>query len=342
MVLNSIEEVANVLEKKVETLKKLEEIKDKLYKTARIPKKNGGKREISKYLCGSKKTKKSTKQRKPRKQKNEKLCKASEVLRDVHDKINNRIFKKLQIPESVHGFVPERSTLTAAQAHVGKKWVVALDISNFFPSVKTEYVYCSLVDYYGFGSEAASFIARIVSYKGGLPQGALTSPMASNVAFAPIDNRIEELCKEHGIIYTRYADDSTFSFDAEEKKDIVLNDIPKIIEEAGYKINTKKTKIFGPNEQHYILGYTVNEKVNVPRKKRKHVENAIHTFVVKHETPIGYAYNPYRYKLVLLGKAYYILHANPKLKRFSKITQMLKEFDTSKYTFKAVIWNVKL
>ena len=36
--------------------------------------------------------------------------------------------------ERAHGFTPNRSIITHAQNHVGRRWVLTLDLSDFFPS----------------------------------------------------------------------------------------------------------------------------------------------------------------------------------------------------------------
>ena len=326
MTLKTINAVATLLEEEAKRLTFLEKIRNRLYDDYYIKKRKGGKREINKYLYLSKKPLDI-------KPADDRLYEASKLLRQVHTKINNRIFKSLEFPESVHGFLPNKSILTAARQHVRKQWIISFDIKDFFPSVKSDYVYDSLVEHYGFGKEAAWLIARLVAYKGRLPQGAVTSPMASNVAFAPIDEKIEKLCKDRGITYTRYADDLTFSFDDESHKDFILAEIPKIVSAAGYRINEKKTKIYGPDDEKYVLGYVVTKKLNVNKTKRRNLEAAIYNFVIKHEIPVKYKDDPMKYKRVLMGKANYILNANPDLGRLAKRKELLRKFDPNQYTF---------
>jgi len=140
--------------------------------------------------------------------------------------------------------------------------MVSLDLHNFFGTVQSNWVLDALKEQ-GYGSDAAWIVARLVSFKGHLPQGAVTSPMASNVAFAKIDRTIQGVCKEEGIVYTRYADDLTFSSNDSLLESIIKDRIVPLIQQAGYAINEKKTKVYDPSDVHYVLGYVVNNKVNV-------------------------------------------------------------------------------
>jgi len=322
--MNTIVGVSGVLEEPAQLLTYLEKIRARLYVDYYISKKSGSKREINCYLYQSEQV-----------QTDERLVEYSKILKRVHTKINNRIFKQIKLPDCVYGFIEERSALLAAKRHVGNPYMVSLDIHNFFGTVRSDYVLEALKRL-GYGNDAAWLIARLVSYKGHLPQGAVTSPMASNIAFMHVDEQVDALCKEAGITYTRYADDMTFSakFDI---KDFVNEKIIPIVTNAGYKINEKKTKYYGPTDIHYVLGYVVNSKVNVLKDKRRNLEAAIYNFVVKHQLPYGE--DPITYKRSLLGQASYMLTANPDLGRLAKRRELLRAFDPNKYEFSRIAIN---
>lgn len=329
-------DVSVILEEEPRLLTFLEKIRNRLYTEYYIKKRSGGKREINTYLYKAKNKEEEYPSIEFNKIYNlEKLTDASLKLKEIHTKINNRIFKELKFPESVHGFIPGKSILSAAKPHVGKRWVISMDIHDFFGSVRSNYVLESLVNNFGFGREAAWLIARLVAHKRRLPQGAVTSPMASNVAFYSADKEIEAFCQEHNITYTRYADDLIFSFNDDSLKDKILNKIPEITEKHGYKINHKKTKVYGPTQIHYVLGYVVNRKLNVNKETRRRLEAAIYNFVHKHQVPYPVK-NYVRYKRSLIGKATHILNANPDLTRLRRFLRELKEFDPNKHEFEYI------
>jgi RNA-directed DNA polymerase len=117
----------------------------------------------------------------------------------------------IQLPNCVYGFVPGRSGVKeAAQHHCPASWVYSLDIRNFFPSITEEQVRVGLVKI-GYANSTASFLSRLLTLDGVLPQGSPASPVISNIVFGPTDDQLVALAEELGVRYTRYADDLVFS-----------------------------------------------------------------------------------------------------------------------------------
>ncbi|MBO93650.1 MAG: hypothetical protein CMI32_01960 [Opitutales bacterium] len=175
--------------------------------------------------------------------------------------------------EAVHGFYPGRSILTNASSHSGKAWVLSCDLKDFFPSTKQAMVETALKRFYGFGEEAGAAILRLVCRGGTLPQGAPTSPHLANLAFFDGDVELERLADEHGLAYTRYADDLTFSGDS--LPDDLEARIEEIVNRAGYRLAKGKTKRMGRHQRQKVTGLVVNDGVKLPRSQRRRLR-AIH------------------------------------------------------------------
>ena len=133
--------------------------------------------------------------------------------------------------EKAHGFFPGRSILSNATEHTGKAWVLSCDLKDFFPSTKQTKVEAVLKRFHGFGEEARAAVLRLVCRGGALPQGAPTSPHLANLAFFQGDEELSDLADAHGLAYTRYADDMTFSGDA--LPDDLEEKIEEIVDRAG-------------------------------------------------------------------------------------------------------------
>jgi len=298
----------------VQTLTYLEKIRGKLYTDFYVQKHNGKKREINMYLCDSKD------------QADEKLVEYSKLLKTVHRKLKD-LLDEIPLPEMVFGFRKNETIKTCALKHVGKRYLISLDIQDFFPSTRSDQVLNALKAE-GWDEMGAWLVARLVAHKGRLPQGAITSPVASNIAFKKYDLALSEYCQKHGFVYTRYADDITLSTDQDISNEIdqIVSEVESII--APYKINRAKTKVYEPGEPHYVLGMIVNRKVNVPKPQRRLVRAMVHNFVHKHVIPYGVE-DLSKYKRQLMGKLGYCLYVN-RIPSLERLYEELKKFDPNK------------
>jgi hypothetical protein len=138
-------------------------------------------------------------------------------------------FEKLPVHSAAHGFLPARSVLTNALAHVGADVVVKLDVKDFFPTISWKRVK-GLLRKAGVSEQVATLLAllcteaprQLVEFREQtlyvatgqrcLPQGAPTSPAITNALCLRMDQRLSALARSLGCTYTRYADDLTFSF----------------------------------------------------------------------------------------------------------------------------------
>ena len=116
---------------------------------------------------------------------------------------------------SAHGFIQPTSVVTNARAHTGKRWVLNIDLEDFFPTVNFGRIRgLFLKPPFDMAPAAATVCAQIVTYRNGLPQGAPTSPVLSNLIAVPLDRALLRLvAPARASTYSRYADDITFSTD---------------------------------------------------------------------------------------------------------------------------------
>lgn len=177
-----------------------------------------------------------------------------------------------------HGFVRERSIMTNAHAHRGRRYVLNIDLEDFFPSINLGRVRGVLMKDKRFmlHERVATAIAQIACQNGKLPQGSPCSPVMSNIVGRLLDIRMVRLAKEYGCRYTRYADDITLSTNekvfpteiatATGAEADVWEAGPALTEaivKAGYVINAKKTRVQYRGSRQIVTGLVVNEQVNV-------------------------------------------------------------------------------
>ena len=193
------------------------------------------------------------------------------ALKKIQRTLYHRLFKKLPVHPCVTGFRPGYSIASNASVHVGKAVVVRMDIQEFFPSTHAR----RLKRYFrkiGWNRSVADLLIRLCTLDGGLPQGAPTSPQLANLVNYRIDTRLSALTAACGGVYTRYADDLTFSFakDQPGQYRAVIHTTEAILEEYGYVLHKKKKlQIRRAHQRQEVTGLVVNEKLALPRKTRR-------------------------------------------------------------------------
>ncbi|WP_454901624.1 retron Ec67 family RNA-directed DNA polymerase/endonuclease [Variovorax gossypii] len=192
-----------------------------------------------------------------------------------------------------HGFQPNKSILTNAQAHRNKRYVLNIDLQDFFPSITAKRIRGFFVKEKNFelASEVATAIAHISCYEDCLPQGAPSSPVISNLIAGILDFHLIKLAKEAGCRYTRYVDDITFSTN---KKDFphsvatlsgdghswtLSKPLRGLIKKAGFDVNDQKTRMQYRTSRQQVTGLVVNKKVNVPAEYRKLVRAYVFSLI---------------------------------------------------------------
>lgn len=199
-----------------------------------------------------------------------------EINEDI-ELIARNLFKS---PNSVHGFLNNRSIVSNARNHVGKAYVFNFDLQNFFPSIGSGKIVETLKNEpFAFSHFTSQVFANICTLNNELPQGAPTSPLLSNIVSRRMDNRFESLCtKIKSLKYSRYADDITFSCDLNIFDDDFLNVVKLIIEDESYAIHPKKTRLQLRSQRQEVTGVIVNQKINVTRKRIKLIRALLHNW----------------------------------------------------------------
>jgi RNA-directed DNA polymerase len=160
------------------------------------------------------------------------------ALKVVQKWLATQLGRKHEPQSHVYGFVPGKSHLDAAMAHTSANWVLSLDIENFFPSTPQGLVEQSLINF-GFGEIGAKLIASLTCLRGNLAQGAPTSPVLSNICFAPWDDSLARAASQWGVRVTRYADDVVFSGTA-EYPDGLLEAASALLSTSPWRLSERK------------------------------------------------------------------------------------------------------
>lgn len=203
----------------------------------------------------------------------------------IIQKLINEVLNAVYTPHfTATGFVPQKSIIDNADLHINKRFVYNIDLKDFFPSVPFGRIR-TVLRYSPFKLHSSSnsnniigrgavglLITKLCCENGSLPQGAPTSPTLTNIVCYNLDKQLFRLAKQHFAIYSRYADDITFSsnrpvFNEEFRKKLI-----EIIEtREKFTINFAKERLQTSKKQQSVTGIVVNVKRNIDKTYKKDI-----------------------------------------------------------------------
>ncbi|HEY9839649.1 MAG TPA: reverse transcriptase domain-containing protein, partial [Candidatus Obscuribacterales bacterium] len=99
-----------------------------------------------------------------------------------------------------------------------------------------------------------------------LPQGAPTSPALSNLICRRLDRRLLGLATRLGFVYTRYADDLSFSGAKAKNVEALLRGVATIVTDEGFTVHPTKTRVMRKGRRMEVTGLVVNGEATIPRR----------------------------------------------------------------------------
>jgi len=200
---------------------------------------------------------------------------AQTALRSVLEPIFERDFA-----EHSYGFRPGRGAKDALREvarllREGHSWVVDADIRSYFDSIPRERLLARVAEKIADGrvlallgayleQEVMEGLARWTP-EAGTPQGAVISPLLSNIYLDPLDHKMAE----RGYAMVRYADDFVILCRTEAEARRALAEVEAWMEEAGLRLHPEKTRVVDAREPggFDFLGYHFERGYRWPRRK---------------------------------------------------------------------------
>ncbi|MBQ8683638.1 MAG: RNA-directed DNA polymerase [Clostridia bacterium] len=218
--------------------------------------------------------------------------------------------------------------LRNARQHVGRQMVVKLDIRGFFDHILYSDVKDAAFPADRYAEPLRVLLAMLCYYGDSLPQGAPTSPAISNIVLRSFDDAVGAWCRAHGIVYTRYCDDMTFSGPPEVTE--VIPFVQAQLEQRGFYLNRRKMVVAHRGCKQTVTGLVVNRRLNVPAGYRKKLRQELYYCrkfgLVQHLAHIGDTTPPMTYARRLLGRVNYVLAVSPDREEFREYRHYLTEW----------------
>lgn len=259
-------------------------------------------------------------------------------LKRIQQTVLSDILDKIPPHSAAHGFVKSRSIQTFAAPHVGKRVVLRMDLKDFFPSIHGARI-PALFRMAGYPESVADLLgamctnatprrlwkilgrevdvermaeARALYAWPHLPQGAPTSPALANLCFWRADCRLAGIARSAGAAYTRYADDLAFSGDKNFERTVARfsTRVAAILNEEGFAVHHRKTRVMRQGVRQYLAGIVVNEHPNVARAdfdRLKAILTSCIRFGPKSQNRDGHA----NFRAHLAGRTAFVASVNP-------------------------------
>ena len=195
-------------------------------------------------------------------------------LKVIQRRILRQILMKFSSSEYASAYVRRRTLSHHAAPHVGKRYLLKLDIADFFGSIRFEQIHRSVFHSGYFPKQIGVMLTKLCCFRGALPQGAPTSSAISNLVMRQFDRNMGRWCASRGIAYTRYSDDMAFS--GERPLYPVYEKAKAMLEEMGFTLNEQKTRFVSNAGRQSVTGLTVNEKISVSREYKRRLRQEIY------------------------------------------------------------------
>ncbi|MFN3256371.1 MAG: reverse transcriptase family protein [Ilumatobacter sp.] len=234
------------------------------------------------------------------------------VLMEVQRWLLRRVLHRLSPHRASYAYHPGSSIKSCAQEHCGARWLVKVDLHDFYTNIKEPDVYDVFVAA-GYSPLVSLELARLCTRDGAfvthidrerlqirnyddrgvrayrtghlgyLPQGAPTSGAISNLVAEKLDIGLDSLAQDASLVYTRYADDITLSTTEAFTRSnalAVVRQVGDICRLHGFELHRAKTRIVPPGARHIVLGLLVDDET--PRLTRQFKSRiATHTYGVE-------------------------------------------------------------
>jgi hypothetical protein len=214
-------------------------------------------------------------------------------LKAIQRTLLHTLLDRIPPHEAAHGFRTGRSVRSHVAPHVAQRFVLTLDLAEFFPTITAARV-SALFRTAGYPEAVARLLAGLCTNRvpahvwsdsavplsgqelwrmrqlygqPHLPQGAPSSPALANLTAYRLDARLAGLAESLGARYTRYADDLAFSGGADLARAAhrFIAQVGAIALEEGFAVQHRKTRVMRPGVCQRITGVVINAHPNVAR-----------------------------------------------------------------------------
>ena len=179
------------------------------------------------------------------------------------------------ITENAHGFIKGKNILSNAKQHINKKYILKVDINNFFKSIKILSVNNIFIKL-GCNEKNAKLFSKLCTYANVLQEGLNTSPILANLYCYDLDIELINLANKYNLTFTRYSDDITFS--SENNHFPMIEELEQIFSKFSFVLNKDKTLFLKKGQSQYVTGLSISNPTypRIPRKTKRKIRQDLY------------------------------------------------------------------
>lgn len=210
----------------------------------------------------------------------------SKEIKAIQRWITRVLISQFNVHESATAYRIGTGIRANAERHRTSNFTNRYDFSDFFPSFTQD----GIVAYIAQQSASAgmqldandlAFVGNIVCRHGRLTIGAPSSPALTNAMMYDFDSNMNRICRERGLVFTRYADDLFISArHPGQMGDIstVISQCVDALEHVRLSINSSKTVFLSKKFRRTIAGVVVTPThgLSIGRDRKREIRALIH------------------------------------------------------------------
>lgn len=171
-------------------------------------------------------------------------------LKRLQKRINSRLFEHVEYPFYLQGGIKDdaapRDYIENSRIHSGSKFLISLDIRDFYGNIRLESVRSVFKYLFKFPDDVTDTLVRLVTREGRVPQGACTSSYVANLIFHNSEYSYVKKLRDKGFSYSRLLDDVTISCNrliTQEEATEIIKYVSGLFREHGLRLRVSKTKL---------------------------------------------------------------------------------------------------
>jgi RNA-directed DNA polymerase len=199
------------------------------------------------------------------------------------------IVRKWPVHSAAVAYRPGKSIASHVVDHVDSKFLLKLDFTDFFPSIKAADVRRHAERHTKFQGTDLDMMVNLLCWRNkstrefALSIGAPSSPIVSNSVMFDFDDGISAFCRARGVAYTRYADDLAFSTNGPNLLAETEAAVETLLGELIYPrlaLNAKKTVNVSKRYRRTLVGLiiTPDRKISLGRNRKRSIHAALHRY----------------------------------------------------------------